>query len=114
LASDKKIATKYKSAIYEFELHHEEHLVSNGNIGAFYRYADKTLFSKLTVGPISRSDGIVSSAPTEKLLSCNKYSLIIIPSTTVSSQFHPTSKPLLQTWNIFISVLPLGTMPFKN
>jgi hypothetical protein len=48
LASYKKIATQCKSSIYQFELRREEQLVSNGNIGAFYRFANKKTIFKIS------------------------------------------------------------------
>jgi hypothetical protein len=41
-------------------------LISNGNTGAFYRYANKKLRCKSSIGPLSRSDGSLTCDPTEK------------------------------------------------
>jgi hypothetical protein len=68
----KKGASECKSAIYSFTAHHENKLVSNDNIGAFYRYANNKLCTKSSIGPLLRSDGSLTSDPPEKaeLLQC--------------------------------------------
>jgi hypothetical protein len=51
LISYKKAASSCKSAIYALMLKYEIQLITNANIGSFYRYANSRLNSKSAVGP---------------------------------------------------------------
>jgi hypothetical protein len=45
-------ASECKSAIYSFTAHYENNLVSNDNIGAFYRYSNNKFCTKSSIGPL--------------------------------------------------------------
>jgi hypothetical protein len=66
LASYRKAASDCKSAIYSFISSYENNLISNGNLGAFCRYANKKLCTKSAIEPLSRRDGALTCDPTEK------------------------------------------------
>lgn len=66
LASYKKRASECKSAIYAYELNRENQLITNGNTGAFFRYANKNFRAKPAVGPLCTTDGSIITDPTEK------------------------------------------------
>jgi hypothetical protein len=52
MAKYKSLASKCKYAIHEFVKDYETHLVSNENIGASFRYANKKFSCKSAVGPL--------------------------------------------------------------
>jgi hypothetical protein len=66
LISYKKAASSCRSAIYAFTLKYENQLITNANIGSFYRYANSKLSSKSAVGPLINSDGSLTTDPSEK------------------------------------------------
>ena len=68
LASYKRIASQCKSAIYSHVLFCEKQLIDRGNLGKFYRYANKKFSSKSPVGPLFNSDGSLTADPKEKAL----------------------------------------------
>jgi hypothetical protein len=68
LASYKKIASQCKSAIYSHVLYREKQLIDIGNVGKFYRYANKKFSSKSSIGSLYNSDGFLTADPKEKAL----------------------------------------------
>jgi hypothetical protein len=63
MAKYKSLASKCKYAIREFVKDYESHLVSNENIGAFFRYANKKFSCKSAVGPLQNEDGALLTDP---------------------------------------------------
>ena len=63
LISYKNLAFKCKTAIRKFTEDYENRLVSNENIGAFYRYANKKFCFKSSVGPLQDENGAITSDP---------------------------------------------------
>jgi hypothetical protein len=63
MAKYKSLASKCKYAIREFVKDYETHLVSNENIGAFFRYANKKFSCKSAVGPLQDEDGALLTDP---------------------------------------------------
>jgi hypothetical protein len=59
LSTYKCIAYKCRTAISKFVAEYESQLASNGNVGAFYRYANKKFSCKSAVGPLHDEHGTV-------------------------------------------------------
>ena len=53
----KELSSECKSAIYKFALAREHSIVSRGNVGSFYRYANSRFCCKSAVGLIADSNG---------------------------------------------------------
>ena len=66
LAAYKQIASDCKSLTYSYFLQREKHLVENGNLGKFFRYANSKFCSKSTIAAIHKSDGSLTTDPLEK------------------------------------------------
>ena len=66
LSSFKSIAFKCKSAISTFVAEYESHMAYTGNVGTFYRYANKKFTCKSTVGPLQDEHGLVIVDPEHK------------------------------------------------
>jgi hypothetical protein len=66
LVTYSKAASDCKNAIYSLAVNYEKNLVSNGNTGAFYRYANKKVYTKSSISPLLRSDCSYTGDPTEK------------------------------------------------
>jgi hypothetical protein len=67
LASYKKVARKCKTAIKQLTADYENRLISSGNLGAFYRYANKKFSFKSAVGPLHDEDGSLIVDPDHKV-----------------------------------------------
>jgi hypothetical protein len=66
LVTNRKAASECKNAVYSFFVIYENNLVSNGSTGAFYRYANKKLYTKSSISPLLRSEGSYPGDPSEK------------------------------------------------
>jgi hypothetical protein len=66
LSSYKIISSQCKSATYSFVRSRESHFVDSGNLGMFFRYANRKLCSKSTIGPLYNNDGVLTTDPNEK------------------------------------------------
>lgn len=61
-----KIAASCRKNIRLFISSQENKTIDNGNIGSFYRHANKKLSSKSTIGPIRNPNNILITHPSEK------------------------------------------------
>lgn len=59
-SSYNKLAADCRLAIRSYIAKHEEHLVDNGNIGAFYRYANNKFSFKSSIGALKNSNGTMT------------------------------------------------------
>jgi hypothetical protein len=66
LASYKKLASQCRSAIYSFALSREDQLVEKGNVGKFFRFANRKFSCKSTIGPLFSSDSSLTTDPLAK------------------------------------------------
>ena len=62
----KRISSDCRSEIFQFIAKREESLISAGNLGKFYRYANSRLGSKTNVGPLRLPDGSLTIDPVSK------------------------------------------------
>jgi len=62
----KQISSQCRKAIFCFILQREETLLSTGNLGKFYRYANSKLTSRTNVGPLRQPDGSLTIDPQVK------------------------------------------------
>ena len=60
-----KIAAESRRAVRSFTSQSETRLISNGNLGQFYQYANKKFCSKSSIGLIRNKFGVLTSTPTE-------------------------------------------------
>ena len=59
----KKVASECRNSIYRYHCCKEEKLITTGNIGNFYRYANAHLKSRSNVGPLKSNDGSLTFDP---------------------------------------------------
>ena len=62
----KHLSSQCRRAIFQFIEKREESLISSGNLGKFYRYANSKLNSKTNVGPLRQADGSLTVDPQVK------------------------------------------------
>ena len=62
----KSLATKCRAAIHSYVTESETQLVDNANLGAFYRYANRRLASRSSMGPLTDSSGNMVTDSTSK------------------------------------------------
>ncbi len=65
-SSCKKVASACRAAITYFISSYENNLVTNGNLGDFYRYANNKFSCKSAVGPLQDNNGLVTTDPALK------------------------------------------------
>jgi hypothetical protein len=65
-SSYNKLAAECRLAIWSYIAKHEERLVDNGNIEAFYRYANNKFSFKSSIGALKNSNGTITNDPTTK------------------------------------------------
>jgi hypothetical protein len=65
-ASYMNIASKCKTSIKKMITDYENRLIPDGNLGAFYRYANKKFCFKSAVGPLQDETGSVIVDPEHK------------------------------------------------
>ena len=68
-----KLAAAYRKALYTLKRNRELALVNSGNTGAFYRYVNSKLKSKVSVAPLSTPSGDDTSDPIVKAELLNEY-----------------------------------------
>jgi len=65
-SSYNKLAAECRTAIYSHVAKQEERLVDNGNIGAFYRYANNKFSFKSAIGALKDNNGNITNDPSIK------------------------------------------------
>jgi hypothetical protein len=65
-SSYKSVTSKCKAAITDFVASYENNLVTNGNLGDFYRYANNKFSCKSAVGPLQDNNGLITTDPALK------------------------------------------------
>ena len=111
LEAFKTRAATCRTAINNYITDLENRLISSGNLGAFYRYANGKLSSRSTIGPLTCSDGRTLTFPSEKaeLLNENFRNSFTVDNGIIPSNFSPShlSKPYhnLSKWNVQLKCL---------
>ena len=93
----KKACAKCRSAIRSHVTESESRLVDHANLGTFYRYANRKLASKSTLGPLIDSIGNTIADPTSK---ANLLSDVFSSHFTIDNNTLPTSFPYSQSTSL--------------
>ena len=65
-SSYNKLAAECRLAVRSYIAKHEERLIDNGNIGAFYRYANNKFSFKSSIGALNNSNGTITNDSSTK------------------------------------------------
>ena len=53
----KKLASVYRSSVYEYNVSRERKIIDSGNLSSFYRYCNRKFSSKTVIGPLRSPNG---------------------------------------------------------
>ena len=81
----KTIAARYRKALYTLKCNRKLALVNSGNTGAFYRYANSKLKSKVSMAPLITVWGDVTSDPIVKAELLKEYFSLLFKLSTATS-----------------------------
>ena len=100
----KTIAAGYRKALYTLKCNRELALVNSVNTGAFYRYANSKLKSKVSVAPLITPSGDVTSYPIVKADLLNEYFSSIFQTDNNIIPPSPQQLPILSINPVFTIV----------